>query len=151
MKRISLMFAFLVVALFASPVVAIDECFTGSWYDTSTEDGRGIDIQVLPNDRVAGYFYTWFQNDSSIDRELFLIVANDAAEFPVTFAAYQSLFTSTYNVGTAKLELIDNDHMIFSHNWKHDHHNTDNTMRWCFSDCIAEYEYTRLTQPIPCE
>ena len=147
MKRIALISALLVVSLFASPAVAVDECLTGSWYDTSTADGRGIDIQVLPNDRVAGYFYTWY----GVNRELFLIVSNDVAEATVTFDGYQSLIDSTYRVGTAWIDVVDDNHIIFSHSWKHDHHNVDNTMRWCFSDCTAEYEYTRLTQPIPCE
>lgn len=147
MKRISLIFAFLVVSLFASPVVALDECFSGSWYDTSTSDGRGIDFQVLPNDRAAGYFYTWYGEE----RELFLIVSDDASSDDVTFKGFQSLFDSTYNVGTARIEVIDNNHMIFSHDWKHDHRNVDNTMRWCQYNCTATYEYTRLTQPIPCE
>jgi hypothetical protein len=125
----------------------VDECFTGSWYDPASADSRGIDIQVLPTGVVAGYFYTWYDTN----RELFLIIGPNDSDTQINLRGHQSLFGGTAEVGTATIDIIDNDHMIFSHNWKYDHHNTDNTMRWCFAQCTAVYEYTRLTQPIPCE
>lgn len=125
----------------------VDECFTGSWYDPATDDGRGIDIQVLPSGKVAGFFYTWY----GTERELFVISGPNDSDTQLTLTGNQSLSDGTHAVGTATLDILDNNHLIFSHSWKYDFRNTGNTMRWCFSGCSGVYEYTRLTQPIPCE
>mgnify|MGYP001086580164 CR=1 FL=1 len=143
----NLLFSILAGLMFSTSAMAIDECFSGSWYDTSSDDGRGIDFQVLPNDRAAGYFYTWYGEE----RELFLIVSEDSTGDSLSFSGYQSLYAGTGFVGTATIDVIDNNHMIFSHDWKYDHRNNGNTMHWCFTNCNATYEYTRLTKPIPCE
>ena len=125
---------------------AMDSCMTGSWYDPNTDDGRGIDIQVLDRGVIAGYYYTWY----GTERELFTLNGANDADFEVEFNGYQSLFEGSYWVGKAWIDVVDDDHIVFSHTWKHDFHNTRNTMRWCKSGCEATYEYTRLTSPIPC-
>lgn len=125
----------------------IDPCMTGSWYDPTTDDGRGIDIQVLESGIVAGYFYTWY----GAERELVTIIGTNDADLEVTFDAYQSLFEGSHWVGNAWIDVVDNDHIVFSYNWRHDFRRVDNTMRWCFYDCDGVYEYPRLTQPIACD
>ena len=42
--------------------MALDACYTGSWYDTQ-RDGEGINIEVLEELTVA-YFYTFDKNDN---------------------------------------------------------------------------------------
>ncbi len=146
-------YLFILIFLFGlvGSVQALDNCYSGSWYDSTTSDGRGIDIQVLDSGLVTGYFYTWH----SERRELFLLTTNPDAKKDEAFVqldGWQSLVAGTSLVGEARLEAGENGTLIFSHSWVNDMHNTANTMRWCVTGCDAVYTYQRLTQPVtlPC-
>jgi len=47
----------LILVLLSAPVMALERCMSGSWYD-STDPGTGIDIQVLGSQTV-GYYFTY--------------------------------------------------------------------------------------------
>lgn len=145
----NLFLAALAGLMFSTSAMAIDECFTGSWYDAEANDGRGLDFQVLANEQIAGYFYTWY----GAERDLFLVAgSSEGGGDNLWLSGYQSFYGGEMYAGTATISVVDNDTILFTHTWKYDARNTDSTMRWCLnSTCTGEYEFTRLTQPIPCE
>lgn len=139
-----------ILLMFSTPLMAIDECFTGSWYDPITNDGRGIDIQVMDT-MVVGYYYTWYDNR----RQLFILQgANDLKDGVALEGLHSGIKngkSSVRHAGTAEIMVSNNDTIIFTHVWKYDWLRENSPIPWCFVECDKQYRYKRLTQPIPCE
>jgi hypothetical protein len=119
---------------------SVDPCYTGSWYDPENP-GSGVNVEVLET-AVVVYFYraegTWFvlQGD------------DDGLE------AYQPWGDGIENVGDGYFAPVDNDTAAFGYDLLLDLERAAPGLPipWCLrSDCSGEFEYTRLTQPVPCE
>lgn len=139
MKRL---FSLIILLCMLAPttVHALDECFTGSWYDPATPNS-GINIEVLENVVVA-YFYT--------PGEWLTMIADRPEDGYVDLRLMQTTGYGTRYVGYAVIEIIDNNALFFNYNQKLDFYRVDAAIPWCIG-CSGEFEYIRLTQPIPCE
>ena len=126
--------------------MAIDACYTGSWYDTK-RDGEGINIEVL-EDLTVAYFYTFDKGGNQVwytligDKILTMhqtVIVEDPDEF----------ITKTVLVGEAEIEVLTNDEIFYQFNivWGY----VDGKLKRCTGDrCEGKYLYRRITQPIPC-
>lgn len=126
----------LFLLLFTSPVVAADGCLSGSFYDPSNP-GEGINVEVL-EDQTVVYFY---RADSN-----WFIMQDDTI--------YQNWAGDVTEVGHGALVWVDEDHVEFSYYLLLDLTTItrDRPIPWCLrSDCWAVLDYTRLTQPNPCD
>jgi hypothetical protein len=133
------------LVLFSSQVLArsapIDACMSGSFYDPEAS-GEGINVEVTES-YVLVYFYdmsgTW----------MFLQGANDGRPLE----AYQNWYGNTYNVGSGYFIPAGYDNVEFGFDLLLDVRDVtfERPIPWCLrSDCARDFEYQRLTQPIPC-
>jgi hypothetical protein len=140
----------LCLMLISSSSLALDSCFTGSWFDP-VRDGEGINIEV--NDGlVVAYFYTY---DRRQEKTWFTLLGDQVLVIMDTFKVvdkYQDFKTQTVLVGSASIEPLTPNAVYFVYQFDLEYKNgikyecitTDN-----FS-CKGTYLYRRLTQPIPC-
>jgi hypothetical protein len=132
---------------------ALDKCMTGAWYDPA-RDGEGIELTVLDEDTIYGYFYTfrydrteWFSmlgghDFLAADMRVYRTVKNEASHFDAT----------VWDVGSASVDLVTQDHIVFTFHLNLDlYDGTEGGTPWCLhGGCNRQYEYVRLTQPIAC-
>lgn len=57
-KEVIMKTLFLLLILFSVNAFALDECYTGSWYES---DGEGVHIVVRGDDSAYGFFFTYGQ------------------------------------------------------------------------------------------
>lgn len=122
--------------LFALPAMAAQTCLSGSFYDPENP-GEGINVEVL-EDQTVVYFYR-------ADNDWF-IMQDDTV--------YQNWAGDVTAVGSGSLAWVDNDNVTFSYDLLLDIHmiSFERPIPWCLrSDCKAELDYVRLTQPNPCD
>jgi hypothetical protein len=145
MKRLFLLFT--LITLFVTPVLAIDTCLSGSYYNPETS-GTGIDIQVRDDKVVLYRFATlgsapaWWTGVASNDSDLVLV-----------FPMYQTFQGTTANVGSLTLIPDEFDSTKFYMEWDYimDLTNVGSTMRWCLiGDCSGAEDIQVLFQPVPC-
>lgn len=121
---------------FSMPLMAAETCLSGSFYDPKAP-GAGINVEVL-KDQTVVYFYRedndWFvMQDTTV---------------------YQNWNGNVMPVGTGDLVWINDDNVIFSYDLVLDISQVtfERPIPWCLrSDCWADLEYVRLTQPNPCD
>lgn len=138
-----------VLLMISMPLMAMDACFTGSWYSPD-RSGEGITLEVLDN-KTVGYFYTY----GSEGRAWYALVEGDSENILTMYGTAKvseiPFSVSTFDVGTASITAIDSDTLKFSYSLVIDIDNVD-VNPWCLSGfCKGDYKYARLTQPIPCE
>lgn len=80
--------------------VAFDECLAGSWYE---ENGEGINIEVLSDERTVGYWYGYSRGQFSGSQRWYTFdMHNDIGPIYTTDST-----RALHKVGTASLDLID--------------------------------------------
>ena len=145
--------------LYVSPAFALDNCMTGSWASPDYE-AEGINLEVYDSGinagRFAGFFYaydlhehkqTWFlfsgHNDTGL-ANLYDITTNGG--FGIDLEATE------YDIGNVSIEVVDNNTLTFSYHMTLDLDRPGPvSIPWCLSaGCEGSIEYSRLTQPIPC-
>lgn len=136
---------FMLLTFFVAPVssYAIDSCMTGSWHDPNYKH-EGITLQVLDIDKVVLDFYTYTKNRKHQNWMLFVGEPDD-------LVAYDYLPNDDepieYEVGTGKLDILDNDTINFSYELVLNLDSGEAEM----CTCQATYNFVRLTQPTKCE
>lgn len=133
MKKAVLVGLFL---LFFAITAQANTCLSGSFYDPEAP-GSGINVEVL-EDQTVVYFYRE-------DNDWFIMQDN---------TVYQNWAGDVTEVGVGDLVWVDDDNVVFSYNLLLDVHmiSFERPIPWCLrSDCKAEFEYVRLTQPNPCD
>lgn len=149
----------IVLSLFSMSALALDKCFEGNWYDPTTDNGVGIDIEVLePMNVTVAHYYTWHRSmNGYVFRDTYVLVGENDIEGAWAFNAQQSVWAgdhaTTYNVGTGSVTQIDNNTIRFEYDFKYNflrYENPNTTIPWCIG-CWQDVEYKRLTQPHPCE
>ena len=63
--------------------MALDKCFEGNWYDPTTQNGVGIDIEVLEDrNLVLAHYYKWFRlyNDDPLRRDTYILIGENDIE-----------------------------------------------------------------------
>jgi hypothetical protein len=134
----------------ATPVLALDKCFTGNWYP-NTDDGTGITLEVLEDSGiVAGHYYKWMQGD----KDHYVFVTDNDLENGAAFSANQSFWgidgPTERHAGTGSIEVIDNNTIHLEWDQVHEYAHSDSAFNWCLG-CNESKEMVRLTQPIPCD
>ncbi len=126
---------------FSTPLFALDSCLSGSWYNPDNP-GSGIDVQVLENQTVAYYFAY-----GSAGQAWYVMLGEDQ-NLRMISTSRQGNDVSEFDVGSARIEPIDNNTISFSYDIIID----ASTRSWCLSwFCSDELIYKRLTTPIPCD
>lgn len=132
---------FLIVLMaLAGSVMALDACYTGSWYDPAAP-GEGISVEVL-DEVVLVYFYR-------ADVQWFAFQGDGEA-----LTAYQPFGGGVHDVGDGFFIPRGEDHADFGYDILLDLRDISfqRPIPWCLRwDCADEMALTRLTQPIPCE
>jgi len=146
MKKLLLVLA---LGLSSGNALAIDECFTGSWHDSNNNLGEGINLEILPN-KVVGYFYTWTEGKRNM-----YTLEGVKVESTVLMNMHSSYWTEgNYRVrllGASEITVLDENTITFSYElFTAPEYPDFFLVPPCTEDCSAIYEYTRLTQPIPC-
>lgn len=158
MKRMfTAMTAFLLSLMFLAvpgPVMALDECMTGSWYDPAVEH-EGINIEVLANDAAVAYFYTYEFFDRT--EQNWVVFVGDPSQMDAFDTVPLGDSQAEYDVGSGSIVAIDSDTLEFSHDFllNLDLVGADGPdaliLPYCLDgQCERTYTYIRLTQPIPC-
>ena len=125
-----------ILMLMSAPLLALDPCMTGSWYET---DGEGINIEVLSPERTIGYWYgygtkgnqRWYTMDFGADGSGTIYTTD--------------IGRGLHEVGKASLDAIDSDTLLFVYNIIIDL----DDLPWCIG-CTGEAVNTRLTTVIEC-
>lgn len=134
---------FLLVLLLAlsTPVLALDNCMTGSYYDPDFP-GQGINVEALENSTLV-YFYnadgTWLLLQGKEDFDL---------------KTYQNAFGEPHLIGDGYIEADGYNAVWFGYVMGLDlrDYGFYRPTPWCLrTDCEVDYKYVRLTQPIPCD
>jgi hypothetical protein len=137
---------------FSLNAVALDPCYTGSWYDPE-RDGEGLVIEVL-GDTTLAYFYTYSFHNSG--QEWFLFQGDGAIldAFDTIKHSEDPFVAEVFDVGYAVIEPVNENEITFLHSYVLDLEvlSEENPSPWCLHEaCTREYNYIRLTQPIDCE
>jgi hypothetical protein len=72
----------------ASSAPAVDEHYSGQWYDPA-RSGEGISLEILPNNRALVYFFTYPPKNVT-GRQAWLIGVGDVIDNGIEFADVQS-------------------------------------------------------------
>jgi hypothetical protein len=151
MKRLCYVFAAL-LALYAAPALALENCDSGSWYDPDRA-GEGINLEVTDS-TVVMYFYTYSEgshafyvgvgdnDDELVELTLYETVPGSLLEFP----------KEELEVGTAFVEK-EEGFLLWSYHLSLDADKVDNGhLPYCVGfHCDGEFVYERLTQPVACQ
>jgi hypothetical protein len=139
---------------------ALDKCMEGNWYDPTTDNGVGLDIEVLENQNLAvAHYYTWYRgyDTDTVRRDTYVFIGSNDIEGGWAFNALQSLWmgdhAGTMNVGTGSVTEIDNNTIRLEYNFKFNFLKMEDpnvAIPWCIG-CWRDIEYKRLTQPHPCD
>lgn len=119
---------------------ASDPIVTGSWYNPD-RDGEGISLEV-----DVGYFYTY-----GIRGQSWYVLQKVT---PDKFIMWRpaNLNEAAANVGTATVDVIDNDTIIFSYRLALDLDKRGLAFPHCLGGhCSGVYEYIRQTHLMECE
>ena len=136
------LFMLTALLLLSTPLLALDKCMSGSWYDPENS-GEGITLQVL-GDTTLGYFYTF----GSAGKAWYVMLGEDTSMTMIGTVKTGEVITEA-EVGYAEITVIDNNNIIFDYNLNLD---VDDGFDWCLSGfCSGNYAYKRITSPIPCE
>lgn len=128
----------------ADDPILYDECLTGSWYATE-RTGEGVSLEVLPDGNVIGYFYTY----GSLNQAWYVLQNTSTDRFVMLRPI--GLHQDAAEVGSATIDVIDNNTLIFSFRMSLDLDN-ENAIPWCLSGfCSGVYKYERITQPVECK
>lgn len=141
--------AFVLSLLLAcSNVFALDACFTGSWKGENLYEG--VNIEALEHTTVLyWYTYSFFDRDEQ-NWLLFEGDANDLVAYDTIPFGFEPIL---YEVGDGAIDVIDNNHIIFSYDLILDLDVADpqTVTPWCLTNlCEGSVELVRITQPIPC-
>lgn len=148
MKTI-ILFLTLILSL---PALAIDRCMTGS-YATEGVSHEGVNVEVLSENAVLAYWYTYRFYDRL--EQNWLLFAGE----PEHLTAYDILPESDdeYDVGTGSLIALDENTLQFAHDFRLEldqldrEFDPDTGTPYCLEEqCAAVYTLKRLTQPIAC-
>ena len=136
------LFMLTALLLLSTPLLALDKCMSGSWYDPGNS-GEGITLQVL-GDTTLGYFYTF----GSAGKAWYIMLGEDTSMTMIGTVKSGGVITEA-EVGQAYITVIDNNNIIFEYDLSLD---VDDAFDWCLSGfCQGTYAYKRITSPIPCE
>jgi len=144
-------FLTILLAIFSINAFALDECFTGSWYDKN-RSGEGINIEVNKGGALTvAYFYTF---DEDRRQTWFTFVGEKTLTmYQTVLLDYDDFITDEESIGVGVVEPVTNDVLIFAY---------DRLIKWLpleekfvlcngkFETCSATYIYRRLTQPVAC-
>ena len=142
---------FVLTMLFAAPALALDKCYSGSWYEPETS-GEGIDLQIS-DEKVVLYRYAYLNGSpnywtASVDN-------SDSAV--LNFTAYQSMKVDSgievFDIGSITLTTNppENSRMIMEWDYDIDLDKIGSGTLWCLSGgCSGSQELTHLFQPIEC-
>jgi len=142
----------IVILLLISPSLhALDECMSGAWFDPE-RNGEGIVLEVL-EEQTLGYFYTY----GSQGRAWYVMLGEEALPDVELLTIYGTQLVSNipykvreFEVGSAFITVIDNDSIQFKYDLVLDV-DSGNAIPWCMAGfCEGDYEYKRLTRPVPC-
>ena len=132
---------------FAGNVAALDECYTGSWYDPK-RPGEGINIEVNSDVTVA-YFYSFNEAGQQIWYSMlgdeYLAIEATAKLDDVDWV------TKQVDIGVGVIEPITSTEINFRYNLLLEYVPEINDVVICEGDkCKGDFLYRRITQPIPC-
>ena len=131
----------LLLILFSVNAFALDECYTGSWFE---EPGEGINIEVLNplpdvdgmDERTIGYFYTYGPDGNHRWYVMDFGIGDVGPMYSTNAQGDES------EVGSASLDAIDSKTLLFVFNITQDLFNPP----WCLdASCVGELVMTRLT------
>ena len=129
---------YLLIALLfmATPALAFDSCFTGSWYETA---GEGISIEVLSDDHAIGY---WYGYGTEGNQRWYTLAFGENGSGKVRTTVNREV----HDVGVSSLDAIDANTLLFVYDITVD---VDDPP-WCIG-CDGSMVLRRLTQPVGCE
>ena len=141
-----------VLFMVSGSVFALDECFTGSWFDPDRV-GEGINVEVNKDGALTvAYFYTFDKRGRQI---WYSMIGEETLVMESTVVVDDVDFiTKTVDVGTAAVEPITNDVMVFGYvrliEWNPIRKEFTLCDKEADDTCEAIHVYRRLTQPIAC-
>lgn len=139
----------IIMMMMSGSAMALDACFTGSWYDPLTNNAEGLNLEVLDN-QVVGYYYTWYEDHRNV-YTMSGVNDIDGAAVMDTYTSYKS--DAGYQVqwvGVSDITILNANNLMFHHSFKYDFLRENWTTPWCFYICDDTKWFERLTQPIAC-
>ena len=137
---------FIVLMLFSVPLFALDDCFSGAWYDPE-RPGEGIFLEVQA-ERVVGSYYTFRQNRL----DWYVFASDEGREITLyqqELISYEPFNVINWEVGEVFIFPESQNNLVFT--WRLDLDlSRDVSLPLCLTDCVRGFLYTRLTQPISC-
>lgn len=142
MKRF--LFCILLSLGIVETVQAFDNCMTGSWYDPEIS-GSGINIEVLDS-QVIAYYY----RGAGETRDWFTM-SGPRPEDDLVGLKFKEFTTGGNMVsGDAYIEILDTNTIQFGYVREFNFNELGSGIPWCIG-CVGEFQYVRLTAPIPCD
>jgi len=142
----------ILLSSFAVPALALDKCYSGSWYEPETS-GEGIDLQISEG-KVVLYRYAHLNGSPNY----WTSSLNNSDSAVLNFTAYQTMRTATgievFDVGSITLTTNppENSRMIMEWDYDIDLDKIGSGTPWCLSGgCSGSKELSHLFQPVTCK
>ena len=139
--------------IFSAPVLAMDGCYSGAWYEPATS-GEGIDIQVS-TEKVVLYRYAYLNGVPNY----WVTNTPNSNDLTLHFVAYQTLMNDgvidVFDVGSISLTPDPDDTKKMRMSWDYDIDLSkigEGSIPWCLtSGCAGSKELVSLFRPTECE
>ena len=137
--------------LFSGPAMALDPCYSGSWYNPETA-GQGFNLEVYEG-LVVAYFYSY---DDLNNKQFYVGVGPNSEENPLILDVWETVGTADWpkhsnKIGGFKFDPIDGDNLVVEWGFQLDV-DKNGAIPWCLYDhCRGGMHMYRLTNAGACD